>query len=150
MPSLPGLKPAAQETVDTWHSLIESKDVSTLSRITSDSVVFRSPAVFRPFQGKPAFLLIIGTVANIFEDFRYCRAFATPDGASAVLEFEARIGDKALKGVDMIRFDEQGLIVEFEVMIRPANALMALAKRMGEAAGPGLAHIRGAQTQGRS
>lgn len=145
MQPLSGLSPAAQNTLRVWHQLLETKQTAALSDITSQNVVFRSPAVFRPFEGKPAFLLIIGTVANIFEDFRYHRQFADTDGMSAVLEFEARIGDKALKGIDMIRFDSEGLIAEFEVMIRPANALMALAERMGQAAGPGLAHLRGAQ-----
>ncbi len=146
MNPLPGLNSAAQQTIDAWHALLESKDQNGLAEITSDRVVFRSPAVFSPFAGKEAFLLIIGTVATIFEDFRYRRRFASEDGRSAVLEFEARIGDKTVKGIDMIRFDDDGRIVEFEVMIRPANALMALAERMGAAAGPGLARLRANET----
>jgi len=142
MQTLPGLNPVARSTISIWHGLIETKDITQLARIASDAVVFRSPAVYTPFVGKEAFLLIIGTVTEIFEDFRYHRQFATAEGDSAVLEFAARIGDKSLKGIDMIRFDEDGLIAEFEVMIRPANALMVLAERMGAMAGPGLAKIR--------
>jgi hypothetical protein len=145
MPPLPGLNAAAQSTIVAWHSLIETRDIGKLAEITSDEFVFRSPAVFTPFAGKDAFLLIIGTVTDIFEDFRYHRQFSTPDGYSAVLEFEAGISGKSLKGIDMIRFDEDGLISEFEVMIRPANALMVLAERMGAAAGPGLAKMRAAE-----
>jgi hypothetical protein len=50
---------------------------------------------------------------------------------SVVLEFSAAVGDKSLKGIDMIRFDEEGKIVDFEVMIRPFNALQALGAEMG-------------------
>lgn len=146
MNPLPGLNPAAQQTVDRWHDVIEKRDQAALSEISSDTVVFRSPAVFTPFVGKDAFLLIIGTVATIFEDFRYHRRFVSHDGDGVVLEFEARIGDKTLKGIDMIRFDNEGRISEFEVMIRPANALMALAERMGAMAGPGLAKLRAGET----
>lgn len=65
------------------------------------------------------------------QDFTYYRQFVTDDGKSVVLEFSATIGDKALKGIDMIRFDDEGRIVEFEVMIRPFNALQALGAEMG-------------------
>ena len=142
MAALPGLSPDAQTTLDRWHDMVARQDAGALPEITSDDVVFRSPAVFTPFAGKEAFSLIIGTVVKTFEDFRYHRQFASADGTGAVLEVEARIGDKALKGIDMIRFDEDGRIAEFEVMIRPANALAALAQEMGEKAGPGLARIR--------
>ena len=66
------------------------------------------------------------TVITILEKFTYDRQFVTDDGKSVVLEFSAAVGDKALKGIDMIRFDDEGRIVEFEVMIRPFNALQAL------------------------
>ena len=144
MTALTGLQPNAQRTLKVWHNALTTGDTSALPDITSDQIVFRSPAVFTPFAGKQAFVFIIATVAGIFEDFRYHRQFATDDGASAVLEFEARIDDRSLKGIDMIRFDEDGLICEFEVMIRPANALALLAQKMGEKAGPGLAQIRAA------
>lgn len=144
MTTLTGLQPNAQISLKIWHEALKTGDISALPEITSDQVVFRSPAVFTPFGGKQAFVFIIGTVARIFEDFRYHRQFVTGDGSSAVLEFEARIDDKSLKGIDMIRFDQHGLINEFEVMIRPANALALLAQKMGEKAGPGLAQMRAA------
>lgn len=144
MTALKGLQPNAQKTLEIWHDALISKDINALSDIISDHVVFRSPAVYTPYSGKQAFVYIIGTVVGIFENFHYHRRFATDDGVSAVLEFEARIDDKSLKGIDMIRFDENGRICEFEVMIRPANALALLARKMGEKAGPGLAQIRAA------
>ena len=147
MSALPGLTPAAQKTLDLWHDMLIGGDLGGLAAISSDAVVFRSPAFFKPYHGKSAFVFIISAVAQIFEDFRYHRQFVTADGKSAILEFEAHIGERSLKGIDMIRFDDDGLIAEFEVMIRPANALAALAEKMGERAGAGLAQIRAAGGQ---
>ena len=142
MDQLTGLHPDAVKTLQQWHQMLEHSDLSGLPDIISGNIVFRSPAVFTPFAGKPAFLTIIDSAIRIFEDFRYLRQFATPDGKSVVLEFDAHIAGTHLKGIDMIRFDDSGLVEEFEVMIRPANGLAELARRMGELAGPGLAKIR--------
>jgi len=67
----------------------------------------------------------------VFEDFTYHRQFASADSQSVVLEFSARVGDKSLKGVDLIQFDADGLITDFEVMVRPVNGLQALGAEMG-------------------
>ena len=147
MTALNGLQPNAQITIKTWHQALATGDFTALPDLTSDEVVFRSPAVFTPFAGKQAFVFIIHMVYEILEDFHYLRQFATDDGSCAVLEFEARIGDRSLKGIDMIRFDADGRICEFEVMIRPANALTLLARKMGVKAGPGLAHMRAANNR---
>ena len=125
-------------TLDTWHAIVVAGDVTALPSILSDEVVFRSPAFFKPYPGKEAMVLVLGTVMTVFEDFAYHRQFLSADGQSAVLEFSARIGDKALKGIDMFRFDQDGLIAEMEVMVRPGNALMALGQTMAERAGPAL------------
>ncbi len=76
--------------------------------------------------------LILNTVAQVFTEFTYDRELTTDEGLSVVLEFSARVNGKQLKGIDMIRFDEAGKIVEFEVMIRPLNALQALADEMAQ------------------
>lgn len=83
--------------------------------------------------------MILTTVFNVFEDFTYHRELATADGLNVVLEFSAKVGGKALKGIDMIRFDEQGKIVEFEVMVRPMSGLQALGEEMGRRLGAYLA-----------
>ncbi|MPQ72114.1 nuclear transport factor 2 family protein, partial [Pseudomonas sp. MWU12-2323] len=73
----------------------------------------------------------LNTVFNVFEDFKYHRELATADGLNVVLEFSAKVGAKELKGIDMIRFDESGKIVEFEVMVRPLSGLQALGEEVG-------------------
>ena len=136
-------KPAPEiaRTLETWHRIVATRDAADLPSILADAVVFRSPAFFKPYPGKQATLLVLSTVLTVFEDFAYHREFLSLDGRSAILEFSARVGDKQLKGVDIFRFDDQGLIAEMEVMVRPGNALMALGQTMAERAGPGLKAI---------
>ncbi|WP_412022059.1 nuclear transport factor 2 family protein [Burkholderia cepacia] len=125
------LHPAVATSLDTWHALIERKDLGALDSIVHPDAVFRSPMAFKPYGPAPALLMALRTVITILENFTYHRQFVADDGKNVVLEFSATVGDKALKGIDMIRFDDEGRIVEFEVMIRPFNALQALGAEMG-------------------
>ncbi|MGU7774614.1 nuclear transport factor 2 family protein [Burkholderia sp. MR1-5-21] len=125
------LHPAVAKSLDAWHSMIERNDLSTLESIVHPDAEFRSPMAFGPYGPAPALLMALRTVITILKDFTYHREFASADGMSVVLEFSATVGDKQLKGIDMIRFDADGRIVEFEVMIRPLNALQALGAEMG-------------------
>lgn len=113
-----------------WHELFAARDFAGLRDIVHAQAVFRSPAVFKPYEGREALVFILQTVATVFEDFAYHREFFTDDGLSAVLEFSARVGDRGLDGIDMIRVDEAGLITEFTVMIRPLSGLLRLAETM--------------------
>ena len=80
---------------------------------------------------------------QVFADFAYHRELASADGLSVVLEFSATVNGRELKGIDMIRFDEAGKIVEFEVMVRPLSGLQALGEEMGRRVGPYLAKLKG-------
>lgn len=122
-----------QETLQRWHEMVAAGDLSKVGEIAHEDVVFRSPVAHTPYQGREALALVLSTVARQFEDFTYHRQFATEDGMSVALEFSAHVGGKQLKGADFIKFDEDGLIVEFEVMIRPVTGLMALGQAMGSA-----------------
>jgi hypothetical protein len=125
------LHPAAAETLATWHAMIAANDLSGLRAIVHPDAIFRSPVVHSPYKGADALTLVIHTAASVFQDFTYHRQAATADGLSVVLEFAAKVGEKDLKGIDFIRFGEDGRIVEFEVMIRPMTGLIALAQEMG-------------------
>jgi hypothetical protein len=135
------LPPAVAASLREWHGMIASGDLAALPALLHPDAVFRSPAAFKPYHGAPAVALILCTAASVFSDFAYERQFATPDGLDVALEFRARVGDRQLKGIDLIRFDEGGRITDFEVMIRPASALQALGEEMGRrlAAAPGAA-----------
>jgi hypothetical protein len=129
--TLQGLDPKAAASLAHWHDMVARKDMSDLAAIVHPQAVFRSPMAHKPYPSRDAVLLLLGTVMKVFEDFAYHRQAASADGMSVVLEFSARVGDKSLKGVDLIAFDADGMIVDFEVMIRPMSGLQALGAEMG-------------------
>lgn len=118
---------------DAFRQAAESKDFSKLEELFSPEVVFRSPAVFKPYEGLEALGVLLGAVAETFDDFRYLDQVETGD--TAVLVFEARVGDRQLNGVDVLRFGEDGLIAEMMVMVRPLSGLNALVEEMGRQLG---------------
>ena len=121
-----------KQSIARWHTMLETGDMSILNDLLAEDIVFRSPVAFNPYPGKLMVTFILNNVIQIFENFTYHREFYTEDGLNVVLEFSANIGDKKLKGIDMIHFNEQGQMIEFEVMIRPKSGLEALATLMGE------------------
>lgn len=133
------LHPQAAASLQRWHAMVERKDLSKLPELLAPNAVFRSPMAHTPYPGAPVVSMILNTVLQVFEGFTYHRELATADGLSVVLEFSAQVGGKQLKGIDMIRFDEQGKIVEFEVMVRPMSGLQALGEEMGRRLGAYLA-----------
>jgi hypothetical protein len=130
-----------QRTMDGWHRFVGSGDRGQLATLLSEHIVFRSPFVQSPIPGRNAALLVLTTVVQIFENFRYHRTFI---GGShdVALEFSANIGKWQLKGIDLIKFNAAGEMTEFEVMIRPIKALAALGEEMGNRIGPQLALLK--------
>jgi hypothetical protein len=129
------LSPATQKSLAQWYAMIAKDDLSNLASIVAEKAIFRSPMAYPPYPTRDVVCLVLQTAASVFEDFVYHREFVAGPN-DVVLEFSARVGSKQLKGVDIIRFDEAGRIAEFEVMVRPANALMALGHAMGARIGP--------------
>ncbi|WP_426320070.1 nuclear transport factor 2 family protein [Pseudoduganella sp. R-43] len=125
------LQPAVAESLERWHKMIAGGDLSTLPSIVDADAVFRSPIANKPYASREAVVLVLNTAYQVFENFAYHRQLATDDGLSVVLEFSANVGDKQLKGIDFIRFNDAGKIVEFEVMVRPLSGLQALGEAMG-------------------
>jgi len=133
----------ALQALETWHDLLEKREFDRLRLLAAENVVFRSPAFFTPYPGVEPLVHIIATVNTIFEDFAYHREFWSEGHEAVVLEFSARVGEKKLKGIDIISFDDAGKIREFEVMIRPANAAAAVGEAMAAKAGPRLKELLG-------
>jgi uncharacterized protein len=92
------------------------------------NVAFHSPAVHAPYEGRLATATILRAVSRVFEDFRYVDVL--DDGDRAVLVFEARVAGRDLTGIDLLRFDDDGMIVDFTVMIRPLSGLTAVVEGM--------------------
>lgn len=121
-----------KKSIARWHEMLETRDMSILNELLAEEVVFRSPVAFQPYPGKQLVFFILTNVIQVFENFTYHREFISEDGNNVVLEFSANVGDKKLKGVDMIQFNEEGQMIDFEVMIRPKSGLEALAVQMGQ------------------
>jgi hypothetical protein len=113
---------------DAFRAAAEAKDFAAADDLFSEDVIFRSPMVFKPYEGRDAIKVILGAVVQVFEDFRYVDHIETGD--SAVLVFKARVGDRELEGIDYLRFEDDGRIGEMAVMVRPASGLMALGEQM--------------------
>lgn len=137
------LQSQAAATLQRWHQFVAARDLSALPELLHPHAVFRSPMAHKPYPGAQAVNLILNTVLKVFEDFAYHRELASADGLNVVLEFSARVGERELKGIDMIRFDEAGKIVEFEVMVRPMSGLQALGAEMAQRLAPLLAAAKG-------
>lgn len=113
-----------------WHEFVETLDVAILEEILADEIKFHSPFLWKPKEGKMMAIKILTTVVKVFEDFRYVREIRSAH--DVCLEFEARVGEFSLRGVDLIKTGDDGKIIDFEVMIRPANALQALGMEMNK------------------
>ena len=109
---------------------IEARDVEALEGLLADDVVFRSPAVHKPYEGKLATSVVLRAVMKVFEDFRYTRTMGAETDADQVLVFEARVGDRSIEGADFLHVREDGLIDDFRVMIRPLSGLTAVVEAM--------------------
>ena len=115
---------------DAFREAAEAKDFSRIDELFAPDARFRSPVVFKPYEGRDAIGVILGAVVRVFEDFRYVDQVETGD--TAVLVFEARVGDRELQGVDILRFGDDGRIAELIVMVRPMSGMQALGERLRE------------------
>lgn len=120
----------APAPVQAWHRLVETKDPAVLDALLADDCVFRSPAVHTPQEGKAittAYLMAAMVVLG--PQLRYLEEWYA-DG-SAVLEFETVVGGLTVHGVDMLRWNDDGLLTSFTVMVRPVKGLQAVIEAMG-------------------
>jgi hypothetical protein len=107
---------------------IEQGDAQAALATLAPEVVFHSPIVHRPYVGREAVAPVLAAVAQVFEDFRYVAEYGAADGQ--VLRFRTRVGDRELEGVDILTFDDAGLVREFTVLVRPYSAATALREAM--------------------
>ncbi|MFP5253696.1 MAG: nuclear transport factor 2 family protein [Actinomycetes bacterium] len=119
--------------MSAFRDAVEARDLDALEAALAEDVVFRSPAVYKPYEGRPATMVILRAVMRVFEDFRYVRETASADGRDHVLVFEATVKDKQLEGVDVLHLDEDGLVDDLRVLVRPLSGLNGLVEAMGQA-----------------
>ncbi len=122
----------AKKYIDSWHTVFKSQELDKLDKIIADNAVFTSPVVFKPMEGKEItkmYLFAAGQSFNM-DKFKYIRE--VHDGINSILEFETFIDDISVNGVDMIKWNNEGKIVDFKVMIRPLKAVQKVQEKMIE------------------
>ena len=113
---------------DAFTSAVESQDLEAMEAALAEDVRFRSPVVYKPYEGREATMYVLRAVLQVFEDFEYVDV---ADGeSSSMLIFRARVGEKELEGLDHLLYDDEGRIKELRVMVRPMSGMYALADAM--------------------
>ncbi|TDB85182.1 nuclear transport factor 2 family protein [Actinomadura sp. KC216] len=113
-----------------FRAAAEARDHEAIEALLADDVVFTSPVAYRPYPGKAITAAILRAVLRVFSDIRYVREIGGADGRDHALLFEAKVGDLELTGCDFLRQNDDGLIEDLTVMVRPLSAAKALAAAM--------------------
>jgi hypothetical protein len=121
-----------ESTATAFRQAVERSDLDAVGELLAPDIVFHSPVTFHPFVGRETVTRLLELVARTFEDFRYTDELAG-EGSHALI-FRAAIAGRELEGIDLLRFDEHGLIADFTVMLRPLSGLIPFAQAMGEKA----------------
>ena len=128
-------------TAQRFRAAVETGDIGAVTELLAADIVFHSPVTFHPFVGRETVVGLLEQVAQVFEDFRYTDELQTGDAHALI--FRAKVGDREVEGLDLLRFDAHGLICDFTVMLRPLSGLIPFAQEMGErAASAGLQTTR--------
>jgi SnoaL-like domain len=117
-------------TAARFRAAVESHDIEAASGLLAEEIVFHSPVTFHPYVGRETVTRLLAIVADVFEDFRYTDELA--GGDTHALIFRAAVAGRELEGMDLLRFDSDGLIADFTVMVRPVSGLMPFAEKMAE------------------
>lgn len=134
-PALPSTlaSPAKQSaTLAAWHQVVRERDMAALERLLADEVVFHSPVVHTPQRGKAITLKYLMGAMQVLNTpaFHYLREIVGE--RDAMLEFATELEGIQVNGIDLIRWDDTGRIVDFKVMVRPLKAVHAVHQKMGE------------------
>jgi hypothetical protein len=118
--------------IETWHHLVRTRDPSGLNTLLADDAVFYSPVVHTPQRGRKLAAGYLAAAFRVFfnPSFRYVREIV--GDTDAMLEFETEVDGIVVNGVDIIKWNDAGQIVEFKVMLRPLKAINVIHQRMSE------------------
>lgn len=124
--------PTAASVMTAWHEVVRTRDMAALARLLADEVVFHSPVVHTPQRGKAITLKYLMGAMHVLntEAFHYLREIVGEH--DAVLEFATELDGLQVNGIDLIRWNEHGQIVDFKVMVRPLKAVNMVHQKMGE------------------
>ena len=125
---------ATTPTAERFRAAVERKDLAAAGELLAPEIVFHSPVTFHPFVGRETVSALLGEVAQVFVDFRYTDELAMDGGHALIFRANVAGSDREIEGIDLLRFDADGLIADFTVMLRPLSALVPFAQAMGERA----------------
>jgi SnoaL-like domain len=120
---------------DRFRTAVENRTVHDAAGLFAEHAVFRSPVLFKPYEGRDRVVRVLRAAERVLGlggEFRYVHQLEDPDDRVAVLEFATVVDGRQVEGVDILTFDDEGRIVEFKVMIRPASALQLVGAKMAE------------------
>ena len=117
--------------INRWHEIVKIKDMPSLERLLADDVVFESPVVHTPQMGKAITFKYLHAAMHLLNNDSFAYLDEWQAQSSAVLEFQSTIEGIVINGVDIIRWNDAGLITHFKVMVRPLNAVNKLHEMMG-------------------
>jgi len=120
---------------NAFRTAVEARDLDAMRDALHPHVTFNSPAVFKPYEGREEVMRLLGHVIHVLEDLVYTDELEGADGTHGLV-FSAHTGDKQVQGWDYLRLDEDGLVTELTVMIRPLSALIAVAQALGARLAP--------------
>jgi limonene-1,2-epoxide hydrolase len=113
-----------------FRAAVEARDFEAAVALLADDVTFRSPVVFKPYEGREVVGVLLHAVSRVFQDFVYEREIGAEGAADHALVFRARVGEREIEGCDFLHMNADGKIDDFTVMVRPLTATMALAEAM--------------------
>jgi hypothetical protein len=120
---------------DRFRAAVEDGKVDQASELFRADATFRSPVLFKPYEGREQVLKVLQAAEQVLGlggNFRYLHQLEDPDDRVAILEFATEVEGRQVEGIDKLTFDEDGLITELKVMIRPASALQLVGAKMAE------------------
>jgi hypothetical protein len=122
---------AAATAASRFREVVERGALADAGELLSEGIEFHSPATFHPFVGRETVSKLLSIVGETFEDFRYTDELQAADGTHALI-FRASFAGREIEGIDLLRVDDDGLIDDFTVMLRPISGLLPFAQAMGE------------------
>ncbi len=128
--TLPTCARGYDRTVNAFRQAVEARDLDAIEALLAEDVVFHSPVAHKPYPGKAITFAILAHVMEVFDDFTYVREIGADGSPDSALVFTATVQGKELTGCDFLQFDDDGLITDFMVMVRPLSAALALSEEM--------------------
>lgn len=115
---------------DSFRRAVEAHQIDDMAAAFTEDAVLHSPVSFKPVEGRAAIRSLLTVLLDVLQDFRYTDQLESNEGTRGLV-FRARIGDRDIEGLDLLRFDDLNLIRDITVMVRPRSAIEAIRQEVG-------------------